>query len=127
MTTRVGVWVCTPGFDPVELARQEGECREHATWMGWEVHGVYQDGACPPWASDPPGLRALLADLCDGLFHGVLIARPELMPQHPQVHGDLLAATSRPGRFLAFANPPEGLTLRAIQLPHRGGVVRGRG
>ncbi|KWW98054.1 hypothetical protein TH66_22360 [Carbonactinospora thermoautotrophica] len=79
------------------------------------------------WASDPPGLRELLTDLRDGKFQGVLIARPELMPQHPQAQGDLLAATSQPGRFLAFANPPEGLTLRAVQLPYRGGVVRGRG
>ncbi|KWW97926.1 hypothetical protein TH66_21390 [Carbonactinospora thermoautotrophica] len=127
MVVRVGVWVCTPVFDPVELARQDGECQEFATWMGWEVHGVYQDGACPLWASDQLGLRELLADLRDGAFSGVLIARPELVPLHPQIRGDLLAATSRPGRFLAFANPPEGLTLHAVQLPYRREAVRGIG
>ncbi len=103
----------------MELARQDRDCAEHATWMGWEIHAVYQDGSCPPWAADQLGLRELLADLRDRRFQGVLIARPELVPLHPQVRGDLLAATSRPGRFLAFAHPPEDLNPRAVRLPAR--------
>jgi site-specific DNA recombinase len=87
------------------VTRQQEDCLELATSLGWDVHEIYTDNDISATSGKPrPEYRRMLGDVDSGLVDAIIAWHPDRLYRRPQDLGELVDVCKRSNAQIATVN-----------------------